>query len=327
MIRDRGHELTEAMLRRLERDMARVYRKAAKQVAKKWEDYCKADEAKRQMQKKLLDAGQITQKDYADWVFRHQMMGKRWEDMKNVLAGEYAKADKTARGMTTDMMPDVYALNGNFATFQLEQNGRIDTSFTLYNHDAAERLLKDQQKLMPGPSDKKAREIAANKAMQWDMKQIQSAVLQGILQGESPYEVAQRLMRVGEMSYNDAVRYARTMTTAAQNAGRYDAFERAQAKGVDLTIEWQATLDSKTRDSHRAMHGQRRDVGEPFLLDGHAILWPAQVSYGGEDLPQQYIWNCRCTLLSWVKGFEGETVKHSDKLGDMSFEDWLEGKK
>jgi hypothetical protein len=36
--------------------------------------------------------------------------------------------------------------------------------------------------------------------------------------------------------------------------------------------------------------------------------------------------NCRCTLLAWVKGFEGETVKHSEDMGDMTFEEWQEAK-
>jgi hypothetical protein len=124
------------------------------------------------------------------------------------------------------------------------------------------------------------------------------------------------------MNYNAAVRYARTMTTNAQNAGRYQALRRADQIGVDLTIEWQATLDGRTRHEHRMMHGQRRNVGEPFEIEGVKILWPAQVNYDGTNLPQELIWNCRCTLLSWVKGFEGDTVKTSPKMGDMSFEEW-----
>jgi len=176
--------------------------------------------------------------------------------------------------------------------------------------------------MMPGPSTRKAKQIAANKDMQWNRNKIQSAVLQGVLQGESPYDVAKRLQNVGQMNYNAAVRYARTMTTNAQNAGRYEAFHRAKKLGVDLTIEWQATLDGRTRHEHRMMHGQRREVDEPFVVDGVEILFPAQTRYGSSDIPQQLIWNCRCTLLSWVKGFEGDTVKESPKMGDMTFEEW-----
>lgn len=122
------------------------------------------------------------------------------------------------------------------------------------------------------------------------------------------------------------MRYARTMTTGAQNAGRYEAYRRADRLGVDLVIEWQATLDGRTRHEHRMMHGQRRKVDEPFRTpDGYTIYYPADSS-GSSDVPQREIWNCRCTLLSWVKGFEGETVKASPKMGGMSFEEWQEEK-
>ncbi len=47
---------------------------------------------------------------------------------------------------------------------------------------------------------------------------------------------------------------------------------------------------------------------------------------GSSTVPQEQIRNCRCTLLSWVKGFEGDTVKSSPKMGDMSFEEWQKAK-
>jgi len=323
---DRGHELTDELLKQLERRIAREYRTANKEAAAKLKAYLEEDEEKRKVQESLLKAGKITQKQYNDWVFRHKMIGKRWEAMRDTLAQDYHNANKIALQIAKGRMSDVYALNANFATYQIEHDAEIDTSFTLYNHDTAEYLLSEERTLMPGPSTRKQREIAQNKDLQWNKNKIQSAVLQGILQGESPYDVAKRLQNVGQMNYNAAVRYARTMTTNAQNAGRYQAFRRADQIGVDLTIEWQATLDGRTRHEHRMMHGQRRGVGEPFEIEGVKILWPAQVNYDGSNLPQELIWNCRCTLLSWVKGFEGDTVKSSPKMGDMSFEEWQNAK-
>ena len=327
---DHGHELTDELLKKLEKDIAREYARAVKDASAKLEDYLQQTEEGRQHQKDLLDAGKITLKDFQNWCFRHEMVGQRWTQMRDTLAEDFHHANEIAKAIAEGRMPDVYALNANFATYQLEHDGEIDTSFTLYNHDTAEYLLKSDRTLMPGPSSKKAAEIAANKDLQWNAQHIQSAVLQGVLQGESPYEVAKRLMDVGQMDYNAAVRYARTMTTNAQNAGRYEAFRRADEMGVDLVIEWQATLDNRTRHEHRMMHGQRRNVGEPFEIEEGGetfeILWPAQVNYDGTNLPQQLIWNCRCTLLSWVKGFEGDTVKSSPKMGDLTFEEWLEGK-
>lgn len=319
---DLGHQLTDEELKKLEREIAREYRTAVKDMQKKLEAYLEKTEDQRKIQEALYKAGKITKEEYQNWCFRHEMVGKRWEQMRDVLAGDMVNTNKIALKMTKDKMPDVYALNCNYATYQIEHDGKIDTGFTLYNHDTAEYLLGDQRQLMPKPSTRKAKEIAANKDMQWNMKKIQSAVLQGVLQGESPYDVAKRLERVGQMNHNASVRYARTMTTSAQNAGRYEAYRRATKLGVDLTIEWQATLDGRTRHDHRMMHGKRTEVDKPFHTpDGFTIYYPADCT-GESDAPQSEIWNCRCTLLSWVKGFEGDTVKTSPKMEGKTFEEW-----
>ena len=324
---DHGHELTEAMLADLENRIALEYAKASRDMQKKFAAYMEEFAAGEAKQKKLLEAGKITQKEFNDWRYRHMMMGKRWKDMCDVLAADMEHTNEIALAISEGKMADVYAINANFATYQIEHDAMIDTSFTLYSHDTAEMLLKEQKQLMPGPSARKAKEIAANKSMQWNRQKIQSAVLQGIMQGETPQQVAKRLRSVATMNYNASVRYARTMTTSAQNSGRYEGYHRAKRIGVNLTIEWQAVIDGRTRHSHRMMHGQRRDLDEPFELDGVKILYPGQsTGPGSSDIPQSMLWNCRCTLLAWVKGYEGETVKSSPGLRDMTFEEWQAGK-
>ena len=316
------------MLADLEERIADEYAIASRDMQKKLTAYLEKMEEGRKKQKALLDAGKITQQDYNDWVYRHTMMGKQWRQMRDVLAADMENANEIALKLARGEMPDVYALNANYGMYQIEHDAAIDMSFTLYNHDAAELLMKEQDlQLMPGPSTKKAAEIAADKSLQWNAQKIQSAVLQGIMQGENAYEVAARLRSVATMNYNASVRYARTMTTNAQNAGRYESYRRAKRLGVDLTIEWQATLDGRTRHEHRMMHGQRRNVDEPFETpDGFSIMWPADSMSGSSDAPQREIWNCRCTLLAWVKGFEGDTIKSSPKMAGLSFETWQNAK-
>ena len=324
---DEAHVATDKLLKKLENDVAREYKTATKEMQAKIKAYLEKTEAQRKVQEGLLKDGKITKQEYSDWCFRHNMVGKRWEQMRDTLAEDMHHTNEIAKGIMEKRMPDIYALNANYATYQIEHDGQIDTGFTLYNHDTAEYLLGDQRQLMPKPSAKKAAQIAANKDMQWNKQKIQSAVLQGVLQGESPYDVAKRLQDVGQMNYNSAVRYARTMTTSAQNAGRYESYRRARDLGVDLTIEWQATLDHRTRHAHRMMHGQRTEVDKPFHTpDGYTIYYPAD-STGESNAPQREIWNCRCTLLAWVKGHEGETVKDSPAMDGMSFEEWQDEKK
>ena len=322
---DRGHELTEEMLQQLEGKIAEEFAVAVRDMEEKLQKYLEESEKKRQYWEGLLNEGKITRKEYQDWCYKQAMVGKRWEAMRDTLAQDMHHANEVALRMATGRMPDVYALNHNYGLYEIERASGMNTGLTLYNHDTAAYLLREDRQLMPGPSAKKAKEIAANKDMQWNQKKIQSAVLQGVLQGEGPSAVAKRLMKVGEMNYSAAVRYARTMTTSAQNAGRYESYHRANRLGIPLTIEWQAVLDSHTRHDHRMMHGQRRNIDEPFMTpDGFQIYYPADSRPGISTAPQSQIWNCRCTLRAWVKGHEGETVTQSAGLGGQTFEEWLE---
>ena len=320
---DIAHEMTEDVIKEAEKKVAREYNQARKEVQKKLNDYlAKMAEDAEEMRERYL-AGEITKKDYADWMLRKTAMGKRWEEMRDNLAQDYHNANQIAKSITKGYQPEVYALNHNYATYQVEHDGGIDSAYTLYDKQTVERLIREDQVLMPEPSPRKRAEIARNKDMQWNKHALQSAMTQSILQGESIPEIARRVSStVAVKNYNSAVRYARTMYTSTENAGRYDGYRRAQKMGIDLTIEWSATLDGRTRHDHRLMHGQSTEVDKPFNLpDGHKIYYPADCT-GESDAPQREIWNCRCTLLAWVNGYERDTVKSSPKMGEMTFEEW-----
>lgn len=328
---DRGHQLTDQMLTDLEKRLHDEYEKAANEIQLKLDDYMKRFRTKDKIWQKWVDKGVKTQEEYQEWRIGQLAMGERWEKMKDRIVSDQTNANRIARQITNREMPSIFALNANYAIYQAEHDARIDTSLTLYNREAVDRILRDDPDLLLPPGKKVSQQIKTKKAVRWEKQKIQSVMMQGIMQGESIPTIAARLSEeVAMMDYKAAVRNARTMATNAQNAGRYDAYERLQNNGVDLTLEWAATLDDRTRHEHRLMHGQRRDVGEPFVVDGIEIMYPAQtgdfMGVRESDIPQQLIWNCRCTLLAWVKGFEHDTIKESDKMGDMTFDEWLEAK-
>ena len=83
---DEGHVLTDKLLKDLEKDIAREYRTATKEMQAKLTAYLEKTEAQRKVQEGLLKDGKITEKEYKDWCYRHTMVGKRWEAMRDVLA-------------------------------------------------------------------------------------------------------------------------------------------------------------------------------------------------------------------------------------------------
>lgn len=92
---------------------------------------------------------------------------------------------------------------------------------------------------------------------------------------------------------------ARTETIAAFNAAREEAFRQAIATGAlqaqNVAGIWGATGDTRTRHTHLAMNGQRREFGIPFVSpSGARMLFPGDTSLGAG--PEETI-NCRCTKI------------------------------
>jgi SPP1 gp7 family putative phage head morphogenesis protein len=225
--------------------------------------------------------------------------------------------------MTRSFSYDAYAMNYNFGTYEVEKNTHLDTSFTLYDRSTVERLVRDNPQLLPPPGKRTARRIAEGKDKLWNQQQIQSVMLQSILQGEPIPKIADRLATaVGDSNKAAAVRNARTMTTGAENAGRVDSYKRAEKMGIKMEQMWVATLDDRTRYEHRQLDGMRVVVGEPFEIDGYTIRFP-----GDPQAEPEMVYNCRCTLIAAVAGTqidqnEAKDLPRNSKLGDMTYEEW-----
>jgi SPP1 gp7 family putative phage head morphogenesis protein len=248
------------------------------------------------------------------------MVGRRWEAMRDTLAEDMHNVNDIARSIVYGHLPEVYALNHNYSTFEIETKAMLDTSYTLYDRQTVERLIGENPDLLPppAPNSKVARAIAKNKDLRWNQKRIQSELLQGILQGESIVELARRMMNVTGSNYSNSVRYARTMFTGAENAGRVEAYKRAAKMGIEYEQQWVATLDGRTRHSHRQLDGERIKVGGTF---SNGCRFP-----GDPQGKPSEVYNCRCTLISQMVGLEHDLSGRSlVKLDGKSYEEWKQG--
>jgi len=328
---DRGHELTDERIKEIEERLHDEYMQAAHDVSDELYRYMKAFELKDQKWQEWVKTGKHTQEEYLAWRKQQLMGDARWNALKERLAVRMFDSNEAAQEIIAAGMPDIMALNHNWALYDLEMGAGIDTALSIYNRESVGRILIDDPDLMPGPGKKVMGEINAGKAKRWERQKIQSLMIQEIMTGKSIPKMASKMAE--ELANGDlkaSVRNCRTMATNAQNAGRYGAYRRVDRSGYDLTIEWAATLDMRTRHEHRMMHGQRRELDEPFEVNVGdrvvKILYPAQTKYGESDIPQQMIWNCRCALIAWIKGFEHDTLKKSERMEGMSFEEWQNAK-
>ena len=306
---DPAHEQTDDMIEGIRQRVSREYLRAYEETQAKLDDYLERFRAKDEIHRESVARGTETEAEYAQWRKGQVLVGKRWQEMVDTLAEDYRNADRVAASIVNGYTPDAYALNHDYATFQVEKGSNLDTSYTLYDRAAVERLIRDQPDLLP------AVKVDGKKDLAWNRKHIASAVTQGILQGEPMDRVAKRMRSVADMDCRAAMRAARTAMTSAQNAGRVDAYRRAEGMGIHVRKQWLATLDMRTRHSHRRLDGEVVYMEEKF---SNGLKYPGDPGSGnGAE-----IYNCRCTLVPVVDGVDpAEGVRHSN-MGGVSYEEW-----
>lgn len=84
----------------------------------------------------------------------------------------------------------------------------------------------------------------------------------------------------------------RTEAGRVQEQANFDAANKAKAAGADVVKQWSAVLDGKTRDTHRELDHQIREMDKPFETHGKKAMYPHDFGDPAEDC------NCRCTLLT-----------------------------
>lgn len=311
---------TDRIIAGMERKIRVEYSQAEKEIKAKLDDYLSRYKTKDQTWRRWVAEGKKTQAEYRQWKMGQIAMGKRWEEMRHTVAMDLLNSSRVARSIVNGYMPEVYAINHNYGTYEVEKGAAVDTSYTLYDRQTVERLMRDNPKMLPDPGRKVSREIAEGKAIRWNNGHIQSVMTQGILQGESIPRLATRLAKtVADSDRKAAIRNARTMATAAQNAGRQDAYTRASGMGIRTKKQWIATVDMRTRHDHRQADLQTVEVEKPFIVGGYEMMYP-----GDYNAPGREVYNCRCTTRAVIDGVESGSMQYrsDEAIADMTYDEW-----
>lgn len=310
MIADIGNVETEALLAKTEKEIGKVYARAAKETSEKLEAYLTRFEDQKQSMLDDVKNGKITKKQYQAWAQSKMLTGKRYKAMVDTLTEDCVNADKIAMSIVNGHTPEAYAINRNFSAFEIEKESGFDTNYTLYNRRTVEKLVSEDEILLPKPK------VDIPKDKRWNKQHIRNEITQGVLQGESISKVAKRMRKVVGMDKSAAVRNARTAITGAQNAGRVDTYSEAAEKGINLKQIWIATLDNRTRHSHALMDGEMVDVGEEF---SNGCRYPGDPSGEPEE-----VYNCRCTMRAHLTGFSfsDTPLERNSKFEGQTYEQW-----
>lgn len=309
---DEAHKITDERLEALEKRLSSIYDQAVDEIVAKWDEFSAEYQRELKVMKRKLKDGIISEDDFKAWKREKALMNGWYQQMAESLSLDAVNVDRMAVSIINGELPDTYITNANWALYTAEKQAGISTSITLYDRATVLRLIDSRQIFLP------MAKLDDIKDLRWNMQHFNSAITQSILQGESIENAAKRLERVLKMDYNNAVRNARTAITAAENIGRMDTMKRLINNGVGMVKKWSATKDGRTRHSHRMVDGEIREYNETF---SNGLMEPGDPNGRAEE-----VYNCRCTLLLIVKGFESSFVHEDPNIKGMTYQEWLEGK-
>lgn len=330
---DLGHQLTDKELAKLERRIAKLYRKAGEELQATidayFEQFKKRDEEMKALIGTVQNGKEWTEADYKQWRLNQIGRGERYQAMRDKVAHRVTDANAVAVSYTNDATPGIYSLNRNYAAYTIEQVAG-NVGFDLWDEQTVKQLMVEQPDLMPYYPPKRALKRGIDLA--YGKKQITASVTSSILQGKSIKHMADDLQkRITTMSRDSAIRTARTAVTGAQNAGRMDSYAAAEKMGVKLKREWVAALDNRTRHAHAMLDGQQAEIDKPFKVDGYDIMFP-----GDTSAPGYLVYNCRCTQIAVVEGVDTSSTQRrarnastgqTEVISNMSYAEWAGWKK
>lgn len=307
-----GMQKTDLAVKRAEWRLSRVYRQAARDIEDKMKAWEKGHAEREARYRQQVKDGKLSQKDFDAWMRGQVFQGQQWQARKKEIDEILLNADKAAANIVNEGKIGVFAQNYNYIGKEIKSESGISaqakSGFTMVDQNTVARLIESDPQILP-----KAKEgVKKDKAYAYYNKLMNSAITQGIIQGESIPQIAKRIATVtGESNYKSAVRNARTAFTGAQNAGRMEGLHKAQQLGIKVKKQWVATNDNRTRDTHAELDGTIVDVDEPFVTTaGNEIMYPGDPTADASE-----VYNCRCTLVYVYEENENKIP---------TYDEWLE---
>lgn len=154
-----------------------------------------------------------------------------------------------------------------------------------------------------------------NKDLTYKLRQ---ELTQGLIKGEGYAKTAKRITDTFEVTKKQAVTTAWTENHRVQNRGFLDGMDKtknaADKLGIGIKKLWIATLDGRTRSSHRALDGKTAGADEVFTFpSGVTTEGPGLSGDPGEDI------HCRCALGVKIDGLENRKRRDNEIKVDIEY--------
>ena len=308
---DQGHDCADRKIAEFQAEVWEAYQQAQADAQEALSKFLKRFEKEDEKRRKLVESGEMTKAEYRSWRQGQILRSKQLSSTLDQVSQAMVNANQVAMAALSGKLPEVYAENANYSAFWVCKETGLAVGFDLVDADTVQHMLTAGEAVLMLPSVNVAKDMA------WNRKLVASQLTQGVLLGESIPKMARRVQRVTGSNYATAVRAARTTVTGAENAGRVHSYQRAKDMGIKLQKEWLATLDGRTRHSHRQLDGQRVP-NEPGAKFDNGCRYPGDPQGRYEE-----ICNCRCTLVAAIEGVDTSDAERWSRLPEgMTYEQW-----
>lgn len=143
-------------------------------------------------------------------------------------------------------------------------------------------------------------------------KNVISELQRGFSTGMMYADIARNISALGQSSMKRAMGIARTEGGRIQCEADLDCAYRARQMGCDTVKQWNAVLDGKTRESHRLVDKEWRELEEPF---SNGLMYPKE-----PGAPASERCNCRCILDDvprWYVEKGGGRYRRDNETGEI----------
>lgn len=209
---------------------------------------------------------------------------KEMKAMSEAIGGDFKQLEKDIQGL----METQYIENFLRTAFLLEFASQVEMGFNVPSITAVKEAIMNPIDLLKLPA-----------LMEFNRKEvtrrIRIDISTGLMAGEGYAEIAERIEKSLGFGSVKARRVARTEGGRAQSLGRLDSFNQG-SEYAKIDKVWLATLDERTRHSHRKLDGKSADKDGYFHYNGHKALAPRLFMVASLDI------NCRCSFMGKVNG-------------------------
>lgn len=297
---------TDERIARLEKWLTELYRQAEKEMRGKWDGFMAELKTEGDKLLRAIDDApdealkKKARRAYTAYMRDATITDRYYRQMVDELARQYADAGRRAAEIVNGERIPAFSDGYNIAADKLNRlavSRNIGIRFDLSDPNLIEYLAQhSEDPLLPPRAHPELLDMTV-----WNVHNINAQVTQGIVQGEAPDKVAERLKNVTHMNEVASIRTARTMMIGSRNAGYLQSLHNAEKWGVNLRKVWYCRHDKKTRDSHLALDGVDVDTNAEF---------PNRCQFPGDpNGPAEEVYNCRCRMESKFLSFSSNLPK------------------